>query len=69
MMKSAGNAVRHMQIRISAPSFAPLNSAFVRLVESYASDPSVSFSINTFTTIEAVQKLVNYELDIAILLY
>lgn len=66
MTNSAGTAKRN--IRISAPSFEPLNTAFVQLIESYSQDLSVTFTMSTYTTVEAVQKLITCELDIAVLL-
>lgn len=66
MTRSANIAKRN--IRIGAPSFDPLNDAFVRLVESYSRDPAVTFTMSTYTTVEAVQKLITCELDIAVLL-
>lgn len=52
-------------IRISCPEYAPLDKAFVSLVEAL---PNTVFSVNAFPTGAAVQKLAALELDMAVLM-
>ena len=66
MLDTVGTEKRH--IRISLPAYAPLDHAFVQLVEAYRENNAVSFSANSFTTAEAVMKLAALELDMVILM-
>lgn len=66
MLEASGMEKRH--IRISIPAYAPLDHAFVRLVETYRENNAVSFSANSFTTAEAVMKLAALELDMVVLM-
>lgn len=54
-------------IRISCPAYAPLDNAFVRLLETYK-DSGTVFSTDAFTTAAAIQKLSALELDIVVLM-
>ena len=66
-MTAAGSGGKR-HIRISAPGIEPLDEAFGELVALYAGDTSVSFTMDTLSTVEAVQKLAAFELDVAVLL-
>lgn len=66
MLETSGLEKRH--IRISAPAYAPIDSAFVRLAEAYRDNSTVTFSVDSFTTADAVMKLSALELDIVILM-
>lgn len=66
MTEAGSNAKRH--IRISAPGIEPLDAAFASLIAHYAGDDTVSFSADTLSTTEVVQKLSAFELDVAVLL-
>ena len=52
-------------IRISCPEYAPLDKAFVSLVEAL---PNTVFSVNAFPTAVAIQKLAALELDMVVLM-
>lgn len=65
MTAAGSNAKKH--IRISAPGIEPLDEAFADLVARYAGDDTVSFTADTLSTVEAVQKLAAFELDMAVL--
>lgn len=54
-------------IRISCPAYAPLDNAFVQLVEAYK-DADVIFSTDAFPTAVAIQKLAALELDMVVLM-
>lgn len=66
-MTTAGNSTKR-HIRISAPGIEPLDEAFAELIAHYAGDDTVYFSADTLSTVEAVQKLASFELDVAVLL-
>lgn len=66
-MTTAGSGGKK-RIRISAPGVEPLDEAFGELIARYAGDDSVCFSADTLSTVEAVQKLSAFELDVAVLL-
>ena len=67
VMASVGaNTKRH--VRIGAPDIAPLDKAFADLIARYASSDDVTFSVDSFSTPEAVQRVAAFELDVAVLL-
>ena len=66
MTKADSSGCRH--ICICAPSYAPLDQAFVRLVAQYQNSTGVRFSADTCNTIDAARKLSTFELDGAVLL-
>jgi len=65
MTRAANTACRH--IRISAPSYTPLNNAFAQLVQNHAGSGTVRFSIDACESNTAIRKLIGFELDVAIL--
>lgn len=66
MTKADSTACR--RIRVSAPAYAPLDSAFVRLIQIYSQNDAVCFSADTLNTADAIRKLTAFELDAAVLL-
>lgn len=67
VMRATGSRTQK-RIRISAPGIEPLDEAFADLVDCYAGDETVSFSVDTFSTVEAARKVASFELDVAVLL-
>lgn len=62
------DSAQKRSIRISTPVYAPLDSAFVRLVEDCRSTGNFTFSADSFPTAEAIAKLSALELDIVVLM-
>ena len=56
------------QLRLSAPSMELLDEAFAELIQSYGKESGVSFRCDSFSTVDAIQKLSSFELDVALLL-
>ena len=66
MTRADSSGCRH--IRISAPSYVPLDKAFARLVESCKGNDAVRFTVDCFNTVDAARKLSDFALDAAVLL-
>ena len=56
------------QFRISAPAIEPLDEAFADWIETFPQREAVSFSADSFSTTEVVEKMAAFELDVALLL-
>lgn len=67
VMEEIGHYKTKRHIRISAPMIAPLDAAFVDLVSHYAED-DVTFSSDSFSFDDSVQKVTSFMLDAAVVL-
>jgi len=66
-MKQAGLQTKR-RVRLSAPVMEPLDEVFAQLIAHFAEDDNISFSSDSFSTAEAVEKVSSFELDAALLL-
>ena len=57
---------RKKSVRVCCTSFGPANRAFVRLLEETSEGADIEFSIEDGRSGDALKRLINYELDIAI---
>lgn len=57
---------RKKSVRVCCTSFGPANRAFVRLLEETSEGADIEFSIEDGRSGDALKRLINYELDIAL---
>ena len=59
---------KQKQFRLSAPPMEALDEVFAEFVTRFGADGDLSFRCDSFSTVEAIQKLSSFELDVALLL-